>query len=555
MYSCKVLSSIGLAALLALAVPALCAENSIREPALPAGAITRLLASADANLYRVPHRAAQIQAWARRLYAIHGDLPLWVGRNRDVAQALLQELGAAERYGLHPADYAVHTSLPGKDEQDSAHLSRFDLELTVAALHFLSDLHSGRTVPDIKWYGGRRQPDAFDPVQLLTMAIQQTEPSAAIAAAEPQSAMYARVKQTLARYRELEPKSKQLAPLPALPPRRDAATPYPGSTGLRQRLALLGDMADGGSINGTTLEAGLKNFQMRHGLAQDGILGKSTMAALAVPLSQRIRQLELTLERLRWLPKLPPGPLIVVNVPSFRLWAIDTSVEPSRIELDMRVIVGNSASTPTPLLIAQLHHLEFNPAWNVPRSIEIKEFIPKLERDPDFLRKQDLELVPRNALAGAEPNAPLESLRAGTMRLRQRPGPRNALGAVKFSMPNPLSIYLHGTPATALFAKTRRDLSHGCIRLERPDELAVFALRNEEGWDRAAVAAAMEPGPTRTVALNAPIPVVVLYASALTDRRGQALFLPDAYGLDKKLAAALEAGHGATPDAPRKAAD
>jgi len=223
--------------------------------------------------------------------------------------------------------------------------------------------------------------------------------------------------------------------------------------------------------------------------------------------------------------------------------------------VEMRVIVGNAARTPTPLIIAQLRQLEFNPVWNIPRSIEVQEFIPKLERDPDFLRKQDIELVPRGPITDPAPKSPLESLRDGTMRLRQRPGPRNALGAVKFSMPNPLSIYLHGTPAIGLFAKARRDLSHGCIRLEHPAELAAFVLRNEDGWDRAAVQAAMAPGPTRTVTLSAPIPVVLLYATALVDRLGRAIFLPDTYGLDKKLADAIEAHHGAAQGGPLKHSD
>jgi murein L,D-transpeptidase YcbB/YkuD len=264
------------------------------------------------------------------------------------------------------------------------------------------------------------------------------------------------------------------------------------------------------------------------------------MSALAVPLSHRIRQLELTLERLRWMPTLPPGPVIVVNVPSFRLWALDTRVPSNAPQVEMRVIVGTAARTPTPLFIGELRHLEFNPAWNVPRSIELDEIMPKLARDPDYLRKQDMELVSMDGkpVSGAAPQ--LTALQAGTVRVRQRPGARNVLGAVKFAMPNPMSIYLHATSANELFAMQRRDLSHGCIRLEQPAELAEFVLRHEGSWDHASVLQAMEPGPTRIVRLSTPIPVILLYATAVTDRQGRALFLHDVYGLDQKLIRTLE---------------
>jgi L,D-transpeptidase YcbB len=558
----KITSIILLAALSTLWVPDLTAAAPQPGETASILAIGSLLNTYRSETPAESERASQNRAMVLRFYAGKDNHPVWSGSGRALAVELLRQLGDAQRYGLLPEDYAVQAPAPDDAAHSPEQLARFDFDLTAAALRFLSDLHFGRTPPDFKWYAGSRVPDDFDPVEHLTEAIDRGTFGPAIAAAEPGIALYARVKQTLAQYRELELVYGRSTPLPPLPAgqKLDDLLQYEGAAELQQRLVLLGDLADTGSaantgLSGAVLQAGLRSFQVRHGLEQDGVLGKATMSALAVPLAQRIRQLELTLERLRWLPKLPAGRVIVVNVPSFRLWAIDTSVVPSRIELDMRVIVGNAARTPTPLLIAQLHHLEFNPAWNVPRSIEVQELIPKLERDPDLLRKQDLELVPRSPITGFEPKSPLESLRAGTMRLRQRPGPRNVLGAVKFSMPNPLSIYLHGTPAKELFAKARRDLSHGCIRLEHPEELAIFALRNEQGWDRAAVLAAMAPGPTRTVALSAPIPVILLYATALTDRQGHAIFLPDAYSLDKKLSEAMQALHESTQTTSPKAAD
>jgi murein L,D-transpeptidase YcbB/YkuD len=206
----------------------------------------------------------------------------------------------------------------------------------------------------------------------------------------------------------------------------------------------------------------------------------------------------------------------------------------------MRVIVGEAARTPTPLFIGQMRHLEFNPYWNVPASILAGEILPALARDPAYLQKHDMEVVSQSgAILPARAGASLQALRAGTARVRQRPGPRNVLGGVKFAMPNPMNIYLHSTSARELFARARRDLSHGCIRVERPVELAEFVLADSGRWDPTKVAAAMRGGPTRRVDLAEPVPVVLFYATAASDRQGRALFARDIYQQDPRLIQAL----------------
>lgn len=426
-------------------------------------------------------------------------------------------------------------------------LARFDLELTTAMLQFLADLHFGRVSPEFVSFLDEAGPSAFDPAAHLAQALREGRLRDVPAGAQPRIALYARVRETLAHYRELAQRYPDTAALPPLPldaPLRPGM-PWAGTTQLRERLAQLGDLpahasADSGPDYGPGLEAGIRHFQLRHGLHEDGILGKSTMAALGVPLSHRVRQLELTLERLRWIPPLRPGPLIVVNLPLFRLWAFDTRADSAAMPLEMRVIIGNAARTPTPLFLGQLRYLEFNPYWNVPRSIERGEILPKLARDPAYLRNNDMEIVSRSGqLMDAKAASTLAALRAGSARLRQRPGARNVLGAVKFAMPNPMNIYLHSTSARELFDKSRRDLSHGCIRLEKPAELAEFVLHDDAHWDRASVLAAMTPGRTRTVKLPSPISVILSYATAVTDRSGRALFADDIYGRDRKLARLL----------------
>ena len=307
----------------------------------------------------------------------------------------------------------------------------------------------------------------------------------------------------------------------------------------RSRLVLLGDLpaaapppAEG--IYSEAMEEGVRRFQSRHGLLDDGVLGRGTIDALNVPLKRRVRQLELTLERLRWLPDFGPGPLIMVDLPVYRLWAfqnLSDQAGKAGAPLEMRVVVGTAVKTETPLFVGQMRYLEFNPYWNVPRSILDKDILPKIERNPAYLKQNDMETVP--------PGVGVADLRAGKARLRQRPGPKNSLGAVKFAMPNPMDIYLHSTPARELFERSRRDLSHGCIRVEQPAALAQFVLSGQRQWTADKIQAALQPGPTRHVDLARPIPVVIFYATAIADGDGSPRFAADIYGRDAKLEKAL----------------
>ncbi len=209
--------------------------------------------------------------------------------------------------------------------------------------------------------------------------------------------------------------------------------------------------------------------------------------------------------------------------------------------------MGAAVKTETPLFVGSMRYLEFNPYWNVPRSIEKGELIGKMEKDANYLTKHEMEMVPLEgggAPVTAIDAASIDALRAGKYRVRQRPGAQNALGAVKFALPNPDNIYLHSTSARELFKRTRRDLSHGCIRVENPQALAEFVLGGQPQWTAESIKAAMEPGTTRTVSLKAPIPVVLFYATAVTDRGGRVLFPEDVYKRDPMLEKALKARRG-----------
>jgi murein L,D-transpeptidase YcbB/YkuD len=255
-----------------------------------------------------------------------------------------------------------------------------------------------------------------------------------------------------------------------------------------------------------------------------------------------VTQIELALERMRWLPESGAGRAMAINVPSFQLWAFADARDTGTATLSMPVIVGRAVRHETPVFIGEMRAVEFSPYWNVPRNILRNETLPRLAQDPGYLQREDMELVSTRGdgrVLTRIDAAGLEALRAGELRVRQRPGPKNALGGVKFVLPNTMEVYLHATPARELFERTRRDFSHGCIRVRDPAALAAFVLQGKPEWTAEAIEAAMASGRNRTVPLDAAIPVVVFYTTAIVDSAGRAIFLPDVYGHDRRLLEAL----------------
>jgi murein L,D-transpeptidase YcbB/YkuD len=209
--------------------------------------------------------------------------------------------------------------------------------------------------------------------------------------------------------------------------------------------------------------------------------------------------------------------------------------------LKSRVVVGKEGRNSTPVFIAQLSAIDFSPYWNVPMSIARREILPRLRRDPGYLAQQEMEFVAADGrtVSTGVMSANLAAVERGAVRIRQRPGARNALGDVKFTMPNSMNIYLHDTPSRLLFSESRRDFSHGCIRVEEPLALAAWVLADDPSWDESAIRQAMEGDKLRIVRLATQIPVVVFYTTATVDEDGTLRFLPDIYGYDKKLDAVM----------------
>jgi murein L,D-transpeptidase YcbB/YkuD len=531
-------------ALYRLAALALCAAAALLPCSTHAQPVAAAIHGLAAEASRAPEGSSSPKApagpydergWLERFYAPRRYAPAW---NPSTSAAALWVLRQAALQGLDPRDYGAD-ALQRQLRAGGLDAARFDVALTSAMLHYLGDLRVGRVRSEYH----TRLPDprlrAYDPVERLRAGLAAGKLQAAVQAAEPPIRLYGQVKAALAHYREL---SNQPAPaLPAPHGKIASGGAYPGAQALYERLVLLGDLpanaprpADG--IYSDEMEEGVRRFQSRHGLLDDGVLGRGTIAALNVPLAKRVRQLELTLERLRWLPDAGPGPLIMVDLPAYRLWAFQNGSGPAanaEAPLEMRVVVGTAVKTETPLFVSQMRYLEFNPYWNVPRSILDKEILPKLERNPGYLAQNAMETVPLDASVA--------ELRAGRARVRQRPGPKNALGAIKFAMPNPMDIYLHSTPARDLFERSRRDLSHGCIRVELPAALAQFVLGGQRQWSADAIQTALQPGPTRHVDLVHPVPVVIFYATAIVDSEGSTRFAADIYGRDASLERELAA--------------
>jgi murein L,D-transpeptidase YcbB/YkuD len=363
------------------------------------------------------------------------------------------------------------------------------------------------------------------------------------------------LKQALANYRELA-RQPTLHILPPLPHRSiRAGDEYAGAAQLRSLLVALGDLepdAAAARAEQTTIDdalvAAVQRFQGRHGLDTDGIVGLHTFAALTTPIQHRVRQLELTLERWRWLTAIE-RPDIVVNVPQFILYAMPRPGEPEPRMLEMPVIVGQSyPHTRTPAFIASIQHVIFQPFWDVPYSIMKRELLPLIREDPSYLERHHMEIVrgPGDDAMVLAPTAEvIDALETGWLRLRQRPGAHNALGAVKFMLPNPYNVYLHSTPQQRLFDRSRRAFSHGCIRVSEPAALAEYVLKNaSETWGAEAIEAAMSGTKTLRVKLKTPVRVVIFYSTAATAESAGVLFFEDLYGEDRRLEQLLAVPRG-----------
>jgi murein L,D-transpeptidase YcbB/YkuD len=493
------------------------------------------------------------QTSLENFYKPAGYAPAWTHGNAPSPQAsaIIDLFRNAWRKGLEPEDYdSSRWDARAKSLQSSQNaVADFDIAMTVCTMRYISDLRIGRINPQHFKFGLSVEAKKYDLAKFVReQLLPASDVGAVVASVEPPFPTYRRTEQALARYIELV-RGDDGEKLPASAKPVEPGQPYSGVPRLTSLLHLVGDLppdvqfADAHTYDATLAEA-VKHFQLRHGLDPDGRLGPATLKQLNVPLSDRVRQLQLTLERWRWLPNDFSAPPIIVNIPDFRLRALE---EGNKIALEMRVVVGKAMWTQTPVFSRDMSYIVLRPYWNVPPSILRGEIVPAIKRDRGYIAKKNYEVTTNDGkvvTSGQISDDVLAQLQAGKLSVRQKPGPANALGLVKLMFPNEYNVYLHSTPAPELFSRSRRDFSHGCIRVEKPAELTAWVLRNNPGWTLGRVQEGMQSGADNTnVTLARKVPVFIVYGTAIAYENNEVHFYDDIYGYDAKLADVLARGY------------
>ncbi len=480
-----------------------------------------------------------------RIYERREFAPAW-NDAEQVAQ-LLEAVRASYDDGLSPPDYQLsaienlHRSISSGQELPAARRAAFDLWLTDSLMRLVDHRCNGKVDPESRKpaRAAGRPINGRAPSTVISEIIASGNLADAISSVAREDSDYDRLKAQIALYRTIAADGGW----PELP---DGPTIGPGSDDSRveilaRRLAIAGDLADAASrvqagIYDPLLEAAVRRFQVRHGLDEDGLVGQATLRALNVPAEQRIEQIRVNLERARWGLDRGTEDLIAINVAGFKMQVI----RDRETTLTKRVIVGEVEDR-TPLFQSRLEHIVFNPAWSVPYSIASKEILPRIKADPGYLEGGRYQLIDGdgNVVDASTVDWSTIHTRNFPFTVVQQPGPANQLGRIKFMLPNDFSLCMHDTPDKSLYAKADRALSHGCIRVDEPLDLAAQLL-GRDGWTRAQIDNMVASGKTRTVTLEEALPVVILYRTAEVTDRGEMHFFSDIYQRDPGLLDALD---------------
>ena len=491
------------------------------------------------------------------LYQRSGYAPVWIRNGSPTPQALemISILQQADMKGLLAEDYDS-SSWPQRlarlqAQHTASDEARFDTALSVCTMRYVSDLRIGRINPSHLKFGRDIGPKEMDLSTLLeNRLLKGTSLESALADTEPQIAVYGELQQALVKYMLLA-KEDDGEKLPIPHSIVFFGTAYDGVPRLARLLRLVGDLPESAEIDkDSRLYAGplvqaVKRYQRRHGLRPDGFLTSETIKQLNVPLSDRVEQIRLALERYRWLRYDFAQPPVIINVPGFRLYALN---EEGKVGLEMTVDVGQEY-TPTPVLENKIEYLVFRPYWDVPLDIQKDEIVSNIKDDPSYLSTANFEAVALDGHVvtdGKVSPEVLQQIASGKLHIRQKPGPDNSLGLVKFIFPNQYSVYLHDTPSWGKYFTdfAERDVSHGCIHLKEPAKLAAWVLRDKPEWTLERVQQAMQRGQDDLrVNLTKPLPVLIVYMTAAVRDNGDIYFYRDVYGYDAELQDALAKGY------------
>lgn len=476
----------------------------------------------------------------------------WTRDDAPTASALafIKAFQGASEKGLIPEDYdasrwAARIQKLNSDKSADT-ISAFDVAMTVNVMRYISDLRIGRVNPSHFNFDINVEDKKYDLAEFVSdNAVDATDVPGLIAKVEPDSEQYRKSEAALAHYLELMAQQQQVSvePLPMVEKTVSVGGDYPAEAALLARLQLEDDM-EGGSpktnVFDKELSDGVKHYQERHGIETDGKLTPQTIKSLNVPMTERVLQLQNSLERWRWLPDPYVNPRLLVNLPEFILRGFDAD---HKLGFRMKVVVGKvMGQHQTPVFTHMMKYMVFRPYWNVPVDIARKELVPHMAASQGYLASKNFEVT--DSKGNVLTNYSAKQVAQGGVMVRERPGPKNSLGLVKFIFPNQYDIYLHSTPAVSLFDRSRRDFSHGCIRVQKPDDLAAWVLATQGGdWDLQKVQAAMNSGPdNRTVSLKTPLPIVIFYATAWVEEDGDVHFFDDIYGYDAEMDKVLAKG-------------
>jgi murein L,D-transpeptidase YcbB/YkuD len=491
-----------------------------------------------------------------KLYETSGNSPLWVqnGRVRPQGLALIQLLQNAGAKGLDAEDYdgsRWQGRLLKLDQKPSEQdLLSFDTALTVSVMRYIRSIHCGRVNPkEFKFEldtEGKQLPLAEF---IQTRVVNAGDPAAEIQKLEPPFLGYRKLLALLPVY-EGYAKQADEPKLPTITKTVRPGQPYAGVARLGRFLQTIGDIPAGAQLNPSAtvydgaLVEGVKHYQDRHGETPTGNLDARTINELNTPPAARIRQIKLTLERWRWIPHSFAQPPVVVNLPEYRVRAMNPD---GTVAFYKNVIIGKAYGHKSPVFEKEIQYVVFRPYWNVTPSIQRNEIVPHIQKDPNYIAKHNFEVVtPQGEVVTDNQVSPevLEGIRSLHLMVRQKPGDTNSLGLVKIIFPNPENVYLHGTDVPELFSPDVRDFSHGCIRVEKPADLVAWVLRNNPGWDLQRVKATMN-GEKNNLQVNlvTRIPVLIVYGTATVNEENQIRFFDDIYGYDAALEKALATEH------------
>jgi murein L,D-transpeptidase YcbB/YkuD len=496
------------------------------------------------------------KAEVAKLYETNGYSLRWVqdGRVRPQGLAVIELLQKADAKGLDPEDYDGSRwqgrLLKLEQKPSEQDLVSFDTALTVSAMRYIRAIHCGRVNPkEFKFeldMEGKQLPLA-DFIQ--TQVVNAADPAVEIQKLEPPFLGYRKLLALLPVY-EGYAKQNDGPKLSTVTKTVRPGQTYAGVVSLGRFLKTIGDIPASAQLdpNGTTydgaLVAGVKHYQDRHGETPTGNLDARTISELNTPPARRIRQIKLTLERWRWLPHSFPQPPVVVNLPEFRVRAMNPD---GTIAFYKNVIIGKAYGHKSPVFEKEIQYVVFRPYWEVTPSIQRNEIVPHILKDANYISKNHFEVVtPKGEVVtdNQVSSEVLEGIRSLHLMVRQKPGETNSLGLVKIIFPNPDNVYLHGTDAPGLFTQDIRDFSHGCIRVEKPEDLVAWVLRNNPGWNLERVKATMN-GEKNNLQVNlvTRIPVLIVYGTATVNEENQIRFFDDIYGYDAELDKALATEH------------